>query len=100
MGVLQKTSRFETKRETGTGGKFEHKVMNGLCYSSKADEIKSPQEWTEELQAKAHAADHRLKAREAKQMELEDSSSQRRRAWEKLFEPGAFSLPPCLKASS
>ena len=62
-------------------------------YDSKADE-KSLQEATDELQSRVHAAEHQLEARERKWMGMEDSSSKRRRAWEKLWEPGAFSSSP------
>ena len=73
--------------------------MNGLYANSKADE-KSLQEWTEELQAKSKATDRRLEARETKPMEMEDSSSQRRRACEKLWELGTVSSSPCLKTGN
>ena len=39
-------------------------------------------------------AESRSEDRETKQREMEDSSSQRRRAWEKLREPGLFSSSP------
>ena len=40
----------------------------------------------------------KLEAREGKWMESEDSNAQRRRAWEKLWEPGAFSSSPYLSS--
>ena len=48
-------------------------------------------EWTDEMQSKVQKAERELETRERKWMESEDSISQSRRAWEKLWEAGAFS---------
>ena len=64
-------------------------------HNNKAD-VKLLPHWTDELQSKVQAAERQLECREGKRMELEDSSSQRRRAWEKLWEPGGFSPSPYL----
>ena len=92
-GGLRPNAREEFEKE------FEHKVMNGLYPNSKADE-RSLQEWTGELQEKAQATERRLEARETKQMESEDSSSQRRRAEEKLSKPVVFSSSPHLRTGN
>ena len=51
------------------------------------------------MQSKIQAAERQLEVRERKWMESEDSSSQRRRAWEKLWGPGAFPSSPNLASS-
>ena len=69
---------------------FERDFAHKVVYNGKVDE-KSLQEWTDEMQSKVQRAEHELEARERKWMESEDSNSQRRRAWEKLWQPGTFS---------
>ena len=69
---------------------FERDFAHKVVYNGKVDE-KSLQEWTDEMQSKVQRADRELEARERKCMESEDSNSQRRRAWEKLWQPGTFS---------
>ena len=71
---FQRQARLRPNAREEFERKFEHKVMNGLYSTSKVDE-KSLDECTEELRTKAQATDRRREAREAKQMELEDSSS-------------------------
>ena len=69
---------------------FERDFAHKVVYNGKVDE-KSLQEWTDEMQSKVQRAERELEARERKLMESEDSNSQRRRAWEKLWQPGTFS---------
>ena len=69
---------------------FERDFAHKVVYSGKVDE-KRLQEWTDEMQSKVQRAERELEARERKWMESEDSNSQRRRAWEKLWQPGTFS---------
>ena len=80
---------FRPEKKEEFEKEFEHKVMR----NNKADE-KHLQESTGELQSKVQAAECRSEARETKRMEMEDSSSQRCRAWEKPCETGAFSKSP------
>ena len=67
---------FRSKKKEDFEKDFEHKVV----YKDKVDE-KSLQEWTDELQSKCQVADREREARERKWMEMEDSSSRRRRTW-------------------
>ena len=69
---------------------FERDFAHKVVYNGKVDE-KSLQEWTDEMQSKVQRAERELEAREREWMESEDSNSQRRRAWEKLWQPGTFS---------
>ena len=64
----------------------KHNLNHRVMHNNKADAKLLPG-WTDELQSKVQAAERQLECREGKRMELEDSSSQRRRAWEKLWEP-------------
>ena len=58
-----------------------------------ADE-KSLQAWVEDLFKIALAQDQKKEARERQNMEQEDSNSQRRRAWEKIWDPRVLALSP------
>ena len=58
-----------------------------------ADE-KSLQEWVDKLLVQALAQDRKKEARERQNMGQEDSNSQRRRAWEKIWDPRALVLSP------
>ena len=69
---------------------FERDFAHKAVYNGKVDE-KSLQEWTDEMQSKIQKAERELEARESKWMASEDSNSQRRRTWEKLWEARAFS---------
>ena len=76
---------------------FEEDFKHRAVYNSKVDE-KRLQEWTDEMQSKVQKAERELEARERKWMASEDSNSQRRRALENLWEPGAFSSSPYLSS--
>ena len=84
---------FKRKNKEDFEKDLEHKAV----YNGKVDE-KRLQEWTDEMQSKVRAAERQLEAQERKWMESEDSSSQGRRAWDKLWEAGAFSLSPYLSS--
>ena len=58
-----------------------------------ADE-KSLQEWVDKLLVQALAQDRKKETRERQNMGQEDSNSQRRRAWEKIWDPRALVLSP------
>ena len=77
---------------------FDKDSKHKVVYNGKADE-RSLQEWTDEMQSQVHAAERQLEARERKWMELEDSSFQRCRVWEKLWAPRAFASSPYLASS-
>ena len=77
---------FGRKKKEDFEKDFGHKVV----YNGTVDE-KSLQEWTDEMQSKVQKAERELEARESKWMASEDSNSQRRRTWEKLWEARAFS---------
>ena len=55
----------------------------------KSSSEKSLQEWVDKLLVQALAQD-RKEARERQNMEQEDSNSQSRRAWEKIWDPRAL----------
>ena len=84
--LYSRVPSFGRKKKEDFERDFAHKVV----YSGKVDE-KRLQEWTDEMQSKVQRAERELEARERKWMESEDSNSQRRRAWEKLWQPGTFS---------
>ena len=84
--LYSRVPSFGRKKKEDFERDFAHKVV----YSGKVDE-KRLQEWTDEMQSKVQRAERELEAREKKWMESEDSNSQRRRAWEKLWQPGTFS---------
>ena len=90
---LYRRSNFKREKEEDFEKNLEHKTV----YNGKIDE-KSLQEWTDEMQSKVQRAERELEAREGKWMESEDSNDQRRRAWEKLWEPESFSSSPYLSA--
>ena len=91
--LYSRVPSFGRKKKEDFERDFAHKVV----YSGKVDE-KSLQEWTDEMQSNVQRAERELEAREGKWMESEDSTAQRRRAWEKLWEPGAFSSSPYLSS--
>ena len=93
--LYNRVPSFGRKKEEDFERDFAHKVM----YSGKVDE-KRLQEWTDEMQSKVQRAERELEARERKWMESEDSNSQRRRAWEKLWQPGTFSDVCCRSSVS
>ena len=64
-----------------------------------ADE-KSLQEWMDKLLVQALAQDRKKEARERQNMGQEDSNSQRRRAWEKIWDPRVLALSPFLAAGN
>ena len=64
-----------------------------------ADE-KSLQEWVDKLLVQALAQDRKKEARERQNMGQEDSNSQRRRAWEKIWDPRVLALSPFLAAGN
>ena len=78
---------------------FERDLERKAMRNGKVDE-KSLQEWTDEMQSKVQTADRQRDARERKQMEKEDFSSQQRRTWEKLEEIVAFSVSATALKSS
>ena len=82
--LYSRVPNFRRKKKEDFEKDFAHKVV----YNGKVDE-KSLQEWTDEMQSKVQKAERELEARERK-LASEDSNSQRRRAWENLWEPGAF----------
>ena len=69
---------------------FERDFAHKVVHNGKVDE-KSLQEWTDKMQSKIQKAERELEARESKWMASEDSNSQRRRTWVKLWEARAFS---------
>ena len=91
--LYRRVPNFRRKKKEDFVKDLERKAV----YNGKIDE-KIRQEWTDEMQSKVQAAARQLEARERKWMESEDSSSQRRRAWEKLWEPGAFPSSPYLSS--
>ena len=91
--LYRRMPNFKRKKKEDFEKDLEHKAV----YNGKIDE-KSLQEWTDEMQSKVQRAERELEAREGKWMASEDSNAQRRRAWEKLWEPGAFSSSPYISS--
>ena len=87
--LYSRVPSFGRKKKEDFEKDFGHKVV----YDGKVDE-KRLREWTDEMQSEVQKAERELEARESKWMASEDSNSQRRRAWEKLWETGAFSSSP------
>ena len=94
MGPLQQRAKLQTQEQGELRGRldFKHRAV----YDGKVNERKL-QEWIDEMQPKVHV-ERQLETREIKWMESEDSSSQKRRAWEKLWQPRAFSTSPYLSS--
>ena len=93
--LYRRMPNFKRKNTEDFEKDLEHKAV----YNGKVDE-KRLQEWTDEMQSKVRATERQLEAQERKWMESEESSSQGRRAWEKLWEADAFSLSPYLSSQS
>ena len=91
--LYSRVPNFRLKNKENFEEDFKHRAV----YDGKVNERKL-QEWIDEMQSKVRAAERQLEARERKWMESEDSSSQGRRAWEKLWEAGAFSSSPYLSS--
>ena len=81
--LYSRVPNFRLKNKENFEEDFKHRVV----YDGKVNERKL-QEWIDEMQSKVHAAERQLEIRDRKRerewMESEDSSSQRRRAWEKF----------------
>ena len=88
QGGLRRRTREEFEE-------FDHKVMRNIT----ADE-KLLQNGRTSCRPRPGVNERRSEAGETKQMEMEDSSSQRRRAREKPCAPGLFSLSPYLRTGS
>ena len=86
---------FRRKKKEDFEKDFGHKAV----YNGKVDE-KSLQEWTDEMRSKVQTAARQRAARERKQMEIEDFSSQQRRTCDTLEEIVAFSVSPIALKSS
>ena len=80
---MRTTEEFEQKFEQ----EFERKVTSGLDDRSSKEQGKSLHQWTEEQQKKAQIKERLSGCRERKRMEQKDCNSQRRRAWENVWEP-------------
>ena len=91
----QPESKRKTKEEFEE--EFTHKVRNATGNCRKEKE-KKMQEWSSEMQRVVQQEERRRETWERTRMGQEDSNSQRRRASEKLREPGAFFSSPCLSS--
>ena len=80
--LYSRVPNFRLKNKENFEEDFKHRAV----YDGKVNERKL-QEWIDEMQPKVHAAERQLEIRDRKRerawMESEDSSSHRRRAWEK-----------------
>ena len=85
LDLYSRVPNFRLKNKENFEEDFEHRAV----YDGKVKQ-KKLQEWIDEVQPKVHAAERQLETRERKRertwMESEDSSSHRRRAWEKLLQ--------------
>ena len=93
--LYSRVPSFKRKKREDFEKDFGHKTV----YNGKVDE-KSLQEWTDEMQSKVEKAERELEARERNWMASEDSNSQRRQAWEKIWDPRVLALSPFLAAGN
>ena len=104
MGAVPETTEIGSgaKRGVRAGVQAEgenEKVLTVRSRTPNADE-KSLQAWVEDLLKIALAQDCKKEARERQNMGQEDSNSQRRRAWEKIWDPRVLALSPFLAAGN
>ena len=88
--LFQRQPSWGPKRREDFEREYKQKVSAGPLYSpfgSDKREEKSLQEWVDKLLVNALAEDRRKEARECQRMEQEDSNSQNRRRWEKIWGP-------------
>ena len=88
---------FRRKTREKFEEEFTCKVRNALDNSSKERE-KAVQDWSSDMQKVIKPEERRREARERTRMEQEDSISQGRRAWEKIWDPRVLALSPFLAA--
>ena len=90
--TLMRKTREEFER------KFREKVLGGIYSSSKDEQEKDLQLWTNELEKAAQEEERRLEALERKKMGGEDAQSRSRQAWDKIFQPLPNPFPKLLVA--
>ena len=84
--LFERMPGFKRKTREMFEEEFTRKVKNALCNSRKERE-KAVQEWSNDMQKVIQPEEGKREARERMRMEREDSSSQRRQAWEKIWDP-------------
>ena len=88
---------FRRKTKEMFEEEFTSKVRNAL--DSRKEREKALQEWSNDMQKVIKPEEERKReAREKMRMEQEDSNSQGRRAWEKIWDPRVLALSPFLAA--
>ena len=96
MEALRKNARLQTK-DKGDVRKVTRKVKNALG-NSRQEREKAVQEWSNDMQQVIQPEERKREARERMRMEREDSSSQRRQAWENIWDPRVLALSTFLVA--
>ena len=84
---------FEPKKQEDFEEEFRLKVMTGFCSGSAEGQERYLDKWTVELRKEALEEDRRLESEERTKMGQEDSASQGRQAWEKIWERPIFQFP-------
>ena len=97
--LFERMPGFRQKTREMFEEEFTRKVKNALDNSRKERE-KAVQEWSNDMKRVIQPEDRKREARERMRMEQEDSSSQRRRAWEKIWDPRVLALSPYLAAGN
>ena len=96
--LFQRQPRLGASRREEFEREYKQKVttkrFSPFDLSSPDADEKSLQEWVDKLLVQALAQDRKKEARERQNMRQEDSNSQRRRAWEKIWDPRALVLSP------
>ena len=88
MAVVPEATELGTEAKRGLrAGVQAESLSRALVLTFRFRQKKSLQEWVDKLLVNALAEDRRKEARECQRMEQEDSNSQNRRRWEKIWGP-------------
>ena len=97
--LFERMRGFKRKTKEMFEEELTRKVKNALGNSRKERE-KAVQEWSNDIQEVIQPEERKREARERRRMEQQDSNSQRRQAWEKIWDPRVFALSPFLAAGT
>ena len=90
--LFQRQPRLGVARREEFEREYKQKAQKYSPFGSVSADEKSQQAWVEGLLEIALAQDRKMEARERQSMGQEDSTSQRRRAWKKIWDPRVLAL--------
>ena len=97
--LFERMPGFKRKTREMFEEEFTRKARNAPDNSRKERE-KAVQEWSNDMKRVIQPEERKREARERMRMEQEDSSSQRHRVWEKIWDPQVLALSPFLAAGN